>query len=277
MAKLSLFDVQAALEGRYTVSREIGDGTTAIVFLAQDGTGADVAVKVLRPEIAGTTLGPRFVREIEILRTLEHPNILPLRDSGEAGGLVFYVAPYAPGGSLRERLERQGRLSVDDAVAIVRDVAAALDHAHQKNVVHRDVKPENILFREGRAVVCDFGVARAIEIAAGERISSSGIALGTPLYMSPEQAEAGQSLDGRADLYALGCVLYEMLAGEPPFTGGSAQSVLRRHVAERPPSLRVVRPDLPDHVERAVMAALAKRPEDRPASGRALVEALGDG
>ena len=260
------------LADRYAVERRIGAGATAAVYAARDlESGGVVAVKVLHAEYARVVGVDRFLREIALLGRLVHPHIMPLLDQGQAGAFPFYVMPFAAEGSLRERLERGGSLSFADSSALLRDVAGALDHAHGVGVIHRDIKPENIVFDGGRALVCDFGVARALERAGGEALSSSGFVVGTPAYMSPEQA-AGAELDGRSDIYSLGCVLFEALTGEPPFTGATAQAVLARHVSQPPPRVRVLRPDVPAAFERAVLAALAKRPEDRPANGAALVE-----
>src|SRR5881398_3244428 len=212
--------LQAALADRYTIERELGRGGMATVYLAQDRKHhRQVGIKVLKPELAAA-LGPeRFLREIETAARLNHPHILPLHDSGEATGLLYYVMPYVEGETLRNRLDRAGQLPVAEAVQIVREVADALSHAHSHDVVHRDIKPENILLEAGHAVVADFGIARAITAAGGEQLTATGLAVGTPAYMSPEQAAGDSVLDGRSDVYALGCVLYEMLAGEPPFTG----------------------------------------------------------
>ena len=260
------------LADRYRVERRIGAGATAAVYAARD-LEADtvVAVKVLHAEYARVVGVDRFLREIALLRRLVHPHIMPLLDQGQAGPFPFYVMPFAAEGSLRERLERSGPLPFADASALLRGVAGALDHAHGAGVIHRDIKPENIVFDGGRALVCDFGVARALERAGGEALSSSGFVVGTPAYMSPEQA-AGAELDGRSDIYSLGCVLFEALTGEPPFTGATAQAVLARHVSQAPPRVRVLRPDVPAALDGAVLAALAKRPDDRPASGAALTE-----
>jgi serine/threonine protein kinase len=265
--------LRAALAERYAIEREVGRGGMAAVFLATDRRAAGrVAIKVLLPAFA-RVMGPeRFHREIATLLGLSHANILPLLASGQAGPLPYYVMPYAEGGSLRNHLDES--LPFTHVVAVTRDVAAALDYAHEQNIVHRDIKPENVVFDAGRALVCDFGVARAIIRAGGEELSSSGLVVGTPAYMSPEQASGEQELGPASDLYALGCVVYEMLVGEPPFTGPTVQAVLARQVHERPRSLRVVRPDLPPHVERAVQTALAKRPEDRPQSGAEFVSLL---
>ena len=211
--------LKAALADRYTIERELGAGGMATVYLAEDTKlHRKVALKVLRPELAAA-LGPdRFLREIEIVAKLHHPHILALHDSGEADEFLYYVMPYVEGESLRDRLTREKQLPVDDALQIAREVADALDAAHDGGVVHRDIKPENILLERNHALVADFGIARAIDRAGGDRLTETGIALGTPAYMSPEQAAGGTHLDHRSDLYSLGCVLYEMLGGEPPFT-----------------------------------------------------------
>ncbi|HSD30991.1 MAG TPA: serine/threonine-protein kinase [Gemmatimonadales bacterium] len=263
-----------ALADRYTLEREIGRGGWAMVFLARRAvTDSWVAVKVLRPEFARLLGAHRFHREIALLARLNHPNVLPLTESGQAGDLPYYVMPYAAAGSLRDRLEREPQLPLADVVTIVQEVAAALDYAHANHIVHRDIKPDNVLFMDGRAVVSDFGIARAMDEAGGERLSSSGLVAGTPEYMSPEQAAGQRDLDGRTDIYGLGCMTYEMLAGCPPFCGATLQAIVARR-AHAPPPLRVVRPDVPEHVEQAILAALARRPEDRPWNGAGLVESL---
>ncbi len=238
-----------------------------------------VAIKVLRPEI-GAALGPeRFLREIRTAASLQHPHILGLLDSGEVpaeGGmppLLYYVMPYVEGESLRDRLKRERQMTVDDTVAIARQVAEALDHAHTHSVVHRDIKPENILLSGGHALVADFGIAKAVTDSAGEKLTETGLALGTPYYMSPEQA-TGDALDGRADQYALGCVLYEMLAGTPPFHGSTGQSILARHAVDPIPSLRTVRATIPGGLEQAITRALAKSPADRFATTAEFAGAL---
>ena len=272
-----LDDVRDILAGRYEVERVLGHGAMAIVFLAHSPKyDGPVAIKILHPEFASTLLARRFHREIAILSDLDHPNILTLMDSEEAAPLLYYVMPYADGGSLQQRLQRERHLSLDAALQVTRDVAAALDYAHDHDVIHRDIKPENIMFVGGDARVCDFGVARAMVRAGGERLSSSGLVLGTPHYMSPEQASGETSIDARSDIYSLGCVVYEMLVGEPPFTGRTSQAVMARHVNQAPPSLLVVRPDLPGHVEAAIHHALEKEPNKRPKSGGDLVEELRD-
>jgi len=251
------------LSGRYSIEREIGRGGMATVYLAHDQKhDRQVALKVLRSELALAVRAEQFVREIAIAAKLAHPHILPLHDSGEAEGIVYYVMPYVEGESLRDRLTREARLPVADAVRIAGDVAAALSYAHSHGVVHRDIKPENILLAPGgEALIADFGIARALTVAGGHPLSQTG-AVGTPLYMSPEQA-AGSGLDGRSDIYSLGCVLHEMLAGHPPFTGATAQEVIARHASDPIPALEAARPGVGARVARAVRKALAKQPVDR--------------
>ncbi len=267
--------LRVALASRYGVERELGRGGMATVYLGQDlKHRRPVAIKVLHPELA-TALGvERFLREIEIAAGLTHPHILPLFDSGEADGLLYYVMPYIEGETLRGRLDHERQLPIEDAVRIACDIAAALAYAHNRGVVHRDIKPENILFSAGRAVVADFGIARAVTAASLERITATGVAIGTPAYMSPEQALADPQVDGRTDVYSLGCVVYEMLTGSPPFTGPSAQAVLARHTIDPAPSIRGVRPTVPSTLERAVFKALAKAPADRFGSATQFADAL---
>jgi serine/threonine-protein kinase len=259
--------LQAAFADRYTIERELGRGGWATVYLAHDRRhDRSVALKVLRPELA-KALGPgRFLREITIAGRLTHPHILPLYDSGEVSDSLYFVMPFVEGETLRQRLLREHQLPVADALAIARQVSEALAFAHGHNVVHRDIKPENILLEGDQAYVADFGIAKAIVVAAGDTLSTPGMAVGTPSYMSPEQAAGEATLDGRSDLYSLGCVVYEMLAGEPPHTGSTAQAILARQQLEEPRSIRVVRPSVPEEVERIVMTALAKAPADRFAS-----------
>ena len=265
----------AALAGRYTVERELGHGGMATVYLADDlRHHRKVALKVLRPEL-GSMLGPeRFSREIRMAAGLAHPHILPLHDSGEAAGLLFYVMPYVRGESLRQRLSREKQLSIEEAIAITRQVAAALDHAHARGLVHRDIKPENILLHEGEAMVTDFGIALAADGAPGERLTGTGLMVGTPEYMSPEQAAGERTLNPRSDVYSLGCVLYEMLAGEPPYTGPTPQAVIAKRFTDPVPRIRRLRPTVPVAVEQAIGRALARVPADRFASAGALAEAL---
>src|SRR6266566_4439816 len=256
--------LKAALAARYALERELGRGGMATVYLAQDRKHhRQVAIKVLKPELAAA-LGPeRFLREIDTAARLTHPHILPLHDSGEVEGFLFYVMPYVEGESLRDRLSREKQLPLGDALQIAREVADALSYAHSHDVVHRDIKPENILFEAGHAVVTDFGIARAITAAGGEKLTGTGIAVGTPAYMSPEQAAAEHRIDGRSDIYSLGCVLYEMVAGEPPFAGPSAQAILARKLTDPVPPLRTVRETVPEAIERVILKALARVPADR--------------
>lgn len=267
--------VGAALADRYRIERELGRGGTSTVYLAHDlRHGRPVAVKVLYPELAAS-LGPaRFLREVEIAASLTHPHILPLYDSGAVDGFLYYVMPYVEGESLRHRLRREIQLPVDEAVRIAREVAEALGHAHQHGIVHRDIKPENILLEGDHAIVADFGVARAIETAASERLTETGLAVGTATYMSPEQAAGRGRVDGRSDIYSLGCVLFEMLAGEPPFSGGTSQAIIAKHMQATVPDLRVVRSTVSPGVQRVVEKALAKVPADRFATAPDLVRAL---
>jgi serine/threonine protein kinase len=268
--------LREALSNRYRIERELGRGGMATVYLAQDlKHNRPVALKVMREEIAITLGADRFLREIEIAARLQHPHILPLFDSGEAEGLLYYVMPFVEGETLRGRLQRERQLPVEDACAITRQMAGALAHAHSQGVIHRDIKPENILLSAGVAVVADFGIAKAISAASSRPgDTSAGMAIGTPAYMSPEQA-GGEPVDGRSDLYALGCLLFEMLAGEPPFTGPSAQAIIARHMAERPPSLRVVRAAVSPALQRVVERSLAKAPADRFTTVWQFGEAIG--
>ena len=267
-----------ALAGRYLVERELGRGGMATVYLAQDVRHhRAVAIKVLGDEISAAIGAERFLREIEIAASLTHPNILPLLDSGETGGKdsqPYYVMPFVEGESLRERMSREGQLPVDDAVRLGREVADALQHAHDRGVVHRDIKPENILLAGGHAMVADFGVARALAQPGVKAITKTGMAVGTPQYMSPEQAAADPSVDGRSDVYALGTVLYEMLAGSGPYPGPTAHAILARKMSGPPPSLRVVRPTVSDALERAVFKSMEIAPADRFKSAQALGAAL---
>ena len=271
----SVARLRAALADRYTIERELGCGGMAIVYRAGDVKHRRaVAIKVLRPELAAR-LGPdRFLREVKIAASLNHPHILALYDSGDAGGFLYYVMPYVEGESLRDKLEREKQLSVEDALGITRQVASALGYAHARNVVHRDIKPENILLHEGEAMVSDFGIALAVSAAAGERLTQTGIAVGTPAYMSPEQATSERGVDARSDVYSLGCVLYEMLAGEPPYTGPTAQALITKRLVDPVPAVRRLRAAVPVGVEHALTKALAKVPADRWPSAGAFAEAL---
>jgi serine/threonine-protein kinase len=263
------------LSNRYRLEREVGHGGMAVVYRAEDlRDGGPVAVKVLRREITGIFGSGRFGREIRILQRLRHPAIVPVLDAYESPTLHYYVMPYVAGESLRDLLSSSGPLPLPRVLHIAAAVAGALDYAHGEQVLHRDIKPANILLDGERVLVCDFGVARAVEVAAGESISSSGLVLGTPAYMSPEQAVGGR-IDARSDIYALGCVLYEMLAGEPAFTGATSQAVVARVVSQEPRSLASVRTDMPRQMEAALRLALAKDPDRRPASARELLRMLG--
>jgi eukaryotic-like serine/threonine-protein kinase len=267
--------LRSALADHYALQREIGRGGMAIVFLARDlRHSRDVAIKVLKPEFAMAVSADRFLREIQLEARLKHPHILPLFDSGEVDGLPYYVMPYVSGESLRARLERETQLSLDDAIRITGEVAEALAYASAQGIVHRDVKPGNILLDGNHAFLADFGIARAVSELAGDRLSESGIVVGTPEYMSPEQCTEHGNVDGRSDVYALGCVVYEMLAGEPPFTGPTAQAIVARHLSEEPRSLRVVRTAVPEHVEEAIRVALAKVPADRFSTALEFIKAL---
>jgi serine/threonine-protein kinase len=268
--------LSVALADRYEIERELGAGGMATVYLARDlKHDRQVALKVLRPELASILGAERFLSEIKTTANLQHPHILPLHDSGEADGMVFYVMPYVEGESLRDRLTREKQLPVEDAVRIAREVASALDYAHRHGVVHRDIKPENILLHEGQALVADFGIALAASRSGGgTRMTETGMSLGTPHYMSPEQAMGEREITAKSDVYALGCVLYEMLAGEPPFTGPTAQAIVARVMTESPRSLTIQRHTIPAHVGAAVHKALEKLPADRFASAAQFAEAL---
>jgi serine/threonine-protein kinase len=277
--------LSTALADRYKIERELGRGGMAVVYLAEDlKHHRRVAIKVLRPELSAIVGSERFLREIEIAATLQHPHILPLFDSGQvtAGhpersegpqSFLYYVMPFVEGESLRERLTRETQLPLETALQITREIGSALQYAHEHGVVHRDIKPENVMLSGGHAVVADFGIARALHAANGEQLTLTGMVVGTPQYMSPEQA-SGEKVDGRSDQYSLGCALYEMLSGKPPFLGPTPLAVLARHSAEPVPSLRAVRQSVPLGVEAAIMRAMAKRPEDRFPSIREFLSAL---
>ena len=270
--------LRPALAGRYEIDRELGRGGMATVYLAEDlRHGRQVAIKVLHPELSAV-LGPeRFLAEIKLTAALQHPNILPLFDSGAADGLLFYVMPFVEGETLRGRLARERQLPVADAVRIATEVADALGYAHGRGVIHRDIKPENILIRDGHALVADFGIALAVQQAGGERMTQTGMSLGTPQYMAPEQAMGDRGADHRADIYAVAAVTYEMLAGEPPFTGPTAQAIVARVMTEDPKPLALQRRSVPASVEAAVMTGLEKLPADRFGSAADFVRALGSG
>src|SRR5690348_13595542 len=267
--------LRAGLADRYRVERELAHGRTAAVFLGRDVKhDRPVAIKVLDPELAAAVGAERFLREIQLAARLRHPHIVALHDSGETDSLLYFVMPYVAGESLRARLDREPQLPIPDAVRIMGDVAQALGYAHGLGVVHRDIKPENILLENGHALVADFGIARAITAAGSERLTETGLALGTPAYMSPEQGTEDGEVDGRSDLYALGCVGYEMLAGAPPFTGPTAQAILARHAVDPVAPIRTVRETVPPVVERAVLKALAKVPADRYPGATEFAQAL---
>jgi serine/threonine-protein kinase len=267
--------LNTALDGRYVIERRIGAGGMAVVYLARDVKHRRlVALKVLNPELGAVLGSERFMAEIQVTANLHHPNLLPLFDSGEAGGLLFYVMPYIQGETLRERLVRERQLGVDESVRIATAIASALDYAHRHDVIHRDLKPENILMHEGQPLVMDFGIALAVSKAGGARITQTGLSLGTPQYMSPEQATGDHALDARTDIYSLGAVLYEMLVGDPPHTGSTVQAVIAKVITESPRSVRATRSTVPEPIEAAVMTALAKVPADRFASAADFAAAL---
>jgi len=254
----------AALADRYRIERQLGAGGMDTVYLAQDRKHQRrVAIKVLRPEIAAAIGAERFLREITTTANLHHPHILALYDSGESGDFLYYVMPFVEGESLRDRLTREKQLPLDDALQISREVADALSYAHSRGVIHRDIKPENILLESGHALVADFGIAKAVSAAGGETLTQAGMAIGTPPYMSPEQAAGAETLDGRSDLYSLACVLYEMLAGQPPFTGPTVESVIHQHISVDPRPITNLRPAVPPEIAGALARALAKTPADR--------------
>lgn len=271
----TLARLASALADRYRIERELGAGGMATVYLAHDlKHDRQVAIKVLHPDLGAALGGERFLTEIRTTARLQHPHILPLLDSGETNGLLYYVMPLVTGETLRARLERERQLPIPDAVRIAREVASALDYAHRQNVIHRDIKPENILLHDGQAIVADFGIALAVQSAGGARMTQTGLSLGTPSYMSPEQAMGERTIDARSDIYALGAMTYEMLAGDAPFTGGSVQAIVAKVLSEKPTPLHTLRDTVPPHVEHAVFTALAKLPADRYASAAEFAAAL---
>ncbi|WP_411279245.1 serine/threonine-protein kinase, partial [Gemmatimonas sp.] len=264
-----------ALSRSYTVIRELGAGGMATVYLAHDVKHErDVAIKVLHPDLGAALGGERFLSEIRTTARLQHPHILPLLDSGVADGLLYYVMPLVTGETLRAKLERERQLSVDDAVRIAREVASALEHAHKQGVIHRDIKPENILLQDASALVADFGIALAVQQAGGQRLTQTGLSLGTPQYMCPEQATGERVIDARSGVYALAAVTYELLAGQPPFTGPSVQAIVARLMTEEPRSLSVQRKAVPPSVDAAVLKGLEKLPADRYATAGEFAAAL---
>jgi serine/threonine protein kinase/Tfp pilus assembly protein PilF len=270
--------LRGALEQSYTIDRELGRGGMATVYLAQDVKHERlVALKVLHPELAAS-LGPdRFLREIKTAARLNHPHILPLHDSGEAQGFLYYVMPYVEGESLRERLDREHQLPIDESVHHARSIAAALDYAHRQNIVHRDIKPENVMLYEGEAMVMDFGIAKAVSVAGHDTLTQTGMMVGTPAYVSPEQAAGEPEIDGKSDQYSLACVLYEMLSGERAFTGPTAQAVMAKRFTEAPKSLRALRGSVPESVERAVMKAMSTDASARYKTSAMFAQALASG
>jgi TolB-like protein len=267
--------LQAAVAGRYEIERELGSGGMAIVYLARDSKHDRlVALKIFRPELSSGMGAERFLREIQVTAKLSHPDILPLYDSGEADGVLFYVMPYVEGETLAGLLAREQQLPIPQALQIAREVAEALAYAHSFGIIHRDIKPQNIMLSGGHAVVADFGIARAVSEAGSSKLTETGMAIGTPAYMSPEQASADQHTDARTDIYSLGCVLYEMLVGQPPFTGPTAQAVLARHSMDAVPPPHIVRHSIPKDLEAVLFCALEKSPADRYRTAGELVEAL---
>jgi len=265
----------AALSDRYRLERELGQGGMATVYLAEDlKHSRKVAIKVLHPELSAIIGGDRFLTEIKVTANLQHPHILGLIDSGAADGLLYYVMPYVSGESLRDRLTRDKQLPIDDALRLAKEVASALDYAHRQGVVHRDIKPENILLQDGSALVADFGIALAVQQAGGSRMTQTGMSLGTPAYMSPEQAMGERDIGARSDVYALGAMTYEMLTGEPPFMGANSQAIVAKVLTETPRPLRLARPNVSPAVENAVLTALQKLPADRFGSAKDFADAL---
>jgi eukaryotic-like serine/threonine-protein kinase len=271
----TLTRLRGTVGDRYQIERELGRGGMATVFLAKDlKHDREVAIKVLHSDLSASVGAERFEREIRLAAKLQHPNILGLYDSGSAGDLLYYVMPFVKGESLRDRLEREHMLPVEDAIAITLQVADALGYAHEQGIVHRDIKPENVLLSGNHALVADFGIARAVSQTGDRKLTQTGMSMGTPYYMAPEQA-SGEAVGPTADIYSLGCMLYEMLAGEPPFTGQNAMQIMARHAMEQVPSIRIVRNAVPEEVEEAIFAALGKVPADRPQSAAKFVELLG--
>src|SRR5678816_4336997 len=271
----ALAQLKNSLADRYDIEREIGAGGMATVYLAQDlRHHRHVAVKVLNPELGAVLGEERFLAEIRVTANLQHPNLLPLFDSGAADGLLYYVMPFVDGESLRARLDREKQLPVDEAVRMAVAIANALAYAHSHGVIHRDLKPENILLQSGQPVIADFGIALAVSNAGGSRITQTGLSLGTPQYMSPEQATGDRVIDARADIYSLGAMTYEMLTGEPPHTGNTSQAVIARMLTEKPRPIRTTRAAVPEYVEATVQRALEKLPADRFASVKEYAEGL---
>ena len=269
--------LSTALADRYRLERHLGEGGMATVYLAEDlKHDRKVAIKILKPELSAILGGERFLQEIKVTANLQHPNILPLYDSGDADGFLFYVMPLVEGDTLRDKMDREKQLGVDETVEIAKSVAAALDYAHRHDVVHRDIKPENVLLQDGQAVVADFGIALAVSQAGGTRLTETGLSMGTPHYMSPEQATGDRELDARSDIYSLGAMTYEMLVGEAPHIGNSVQAIVAKILSERPSPITQTRDMVPENVDAAVQRALAKSPADRFSSAARFASALGD-
>ena len=269
--------LNAALEGRYAIQRDLGEGGMATVFLAKDlKHNRNVALKVLKPELAAVVGAERFLAEIQVTANLQHPHILPLFDSGEAGSFLFYVMPFVEGETLRDRIDREHQLPVDDAVRIATNVSEALDYAHRQGVIHRDIKPANVLLQDGKPVISDFGIALAVGAAGGGRLTETGLSVGTPHYMSPEQATGDLSVGAATDIYALGAVLYEMLVGDPPYVGSTAQAILGKIIAGKLASATEERASVPENVDAAIRKALEKLPADRFTAAQDFAKALDD-
>ncbi|MGD2124201.1 MAG: serine/threonine-protein kinase, partial [Gemmatimonadota bacterium] len=267
--------LSSALADAYQIGSELDRGGMATVYLAQDlKHDRPVAIKVLRPELAAGLGTERFIREIEISANLAHPHILPLFDSGDADGLLYYVMPYVEGESLQDRLEREGKLPAEEAIRLTDQIASALSYAHERGVVHRDIKPANILLAGDQAIVADFGIARALEAASTEGLTFTGLAVGTPAYMSPEQAMDGEEVDARSDVYSLGCVVYEMMTGDKPFEETDPAARAAKGKVGRGSSLRTTDPSIPVFLDRAVSKALATDPGERFDTAAAFAEAL---
>jgi serine/threonine-protein kinase len=267
--------LSSALADRYKIESHVGEGGMATVYLAHDlKHDRKVALKVLRPELAAVIGADRFLQEIKVTANLQHPHILPLHDSGDAGGFLYYVMPYVEGDSLRDKLNRERQLAIDEAIEITRSIASALDYAHRQGVIHRDIKPENILIHDGQALVADFGIALAVSQASGQRLTETGLSMGTPHYMSPEQAMGDRQLDARSDVYSLGAMLFEMLAGDPPYTGSTAQAIVAKVITEKAPMVTASRDTVPNHVAAAIAQSLNKMPADRFSSAAAFADAL---
>jgi serine/threonine protein kinase len=266
--------VRQAFTGRYEVEREVGRGGNARIFLATDSTGRRVAVKILHPELLVSVAADRFLREIRLASRLDHPHIARILDSGEQEWLIYYVMSYVEGSTLRERLDIVSQLSIAETMRFAADVLDALDHAHGHGIIHRDVKPANVVLSSQGAVLLDFGIARAVAASGNDQLTRSGIAVGTSSYMSPEQITAVKEIDHRSDIYSLGCVLYECLAGQAPFTSRSEAAVLQQHLTEPAPDLRILRPDAPTDLASTIAKALAKSPTERWPSAVAMRDAL---